>query len=309
MVFQCVTAYPFYNTFHSNPFLNKTTKLKLFGSPSWSWSMFSYLRMIIHELYYFWFIQCPNCFWNQGCKTNNTFCVFKIMTALIEFPSEGMLSHKWVSRLFLLNPWSIQNRQIYRQTYLIHTCNNTSWGVVELHTSLTLTDASTVHHHGMMEVLSENTISLQLAYLLLSASSVESGSSILLVSGSRKQRAPLTRVRLLKTMVGMDQWYTANMLSNGDSRPPALLAIEPKPEAVCLKQKHIELSHAQLVKVFPRGHEVPEILFFMCLFHQFDCNKWLTLKQRCQEKTEADPCIDHICHFPKLIDQVYYLKV
>lgn len=88
-----------------------------------------------------------------------------------------------------------------------------------------------------MKVSSGDTVSLQLAYLLPSASSVESGSSFLLVSGSRKLRAPLISERLLKTMVGMDQWYTANMLSNGDSKPPALLAMEPKPEAVCLKTK------------------------------------------------------------------------
>lgn len=78
---------------------------------------------------------------------------------------------------------------------------------------------------------------LQLAHLLASASSVESGSSLLLVSGSRMHRVPLMSVRLLKTMVGMDEWYMANMLSSGDSSPPARLAIELKPEAVCLKQE------------------------------------------------------------------------
>jgi len=80
------------------------------------------------------------------------------------------------------------------------------------------------------------------AYVLPSASSVESGSSFLLVSGRRKPRAPLTSVRLLKTTVGMDQWYTANMLSSGASRPPTLLAMEPKPEAVCLKHSFNRIS-------------------------------------------------------------------
>ncbi|KAG7227360.1 hypothetical protein INR49_000365 [Caranx melampygus] len=59
----------------------------------------------------------------------------------------------------------------------------------------------------------------------------------LLVCGRRKPRAPLTSVRLLKTTVGMDQWYMANMLSGGESKPPALLAMEPKPDAVCLKHE------------------------------------------------------------------------
>lgn len=48
-------------------------------------------------------------------------------------------------------------------------------------------------------------------------------------------------------MVGIDLWYVANMLSNGDTKPPALLTMEPKPEAVCLKQKHAELTLKQFV--------------------------------------------------------------
>lgn len=94
------------------------------------------------------------------------------------------------------------------------------------------------------------------AHLLPSASSVESGSSFLLVSGRRKPRAPLTRVRPLKTTVGMDQWYMANMLSGGDSKPPALLAMEPKPEAVCLKH---ERTH---VKVFLCGFKNLNAIIF-----------------------------------------------
>lgn len=41
--------------------------------------------------------------------------------------------------------------------------------------------------------------------------------------------------RLLKMMVGADGWYAANMLTSGDIKPPILLTMEPKPEAVCLK--------------------------------------------------------------------------
>lgn len=88
-----------------------------------------------------------------------------------------------------------------------------------------------------------------------SASSVESGSSFLLVSGRRKPRAPLTRVRLLNTMVGMDQWYMASMLSSGDSKPPALLAMEPKPEAVCLKHERTHVRPPQFVEVFFGGSQ------------------------------------------------------
>lgn len=95
-------------------------------------------------------------------------------------------------------------------------------------------------------MLSRDALGLHFAYLLHSASSVESGSSFLLVSGSRKLRAPLIIQRLLKTMVGMDWLYMANKLSNGDNKPPALLAMEPNPEAVCLQKKHTELRHAQL---------------------------------------------------------------
>lgn len=79
-------------------------------------------------------------------------------------------------------------------------------------------------------------ITKQKHYLLPMASSAESGSSVLLVSGSRKQRAPLIRDRLLKTVMGMDQWYMANMLIVGDNSPAILKAMEPKPTAVCLKE-------------------------------------------------------------------------
>jgi len=73
------------------------------------------------------------------------------------------------------------------------------------------------------------------SYLLSSAPSADSGRSLLLVSGSRRQRAPLTSVKLLKTMVGMAQWYTAKMLSSGASNPPTLPDMAPKAVAVCLK--------------------------------------------------------------------------
>lgn len=54
--------------------------------------------------------------------------------------------------------------------------------------------------------------------------------------------------RLLKIMVGMAGWYIPNRLTSGDTKPPTLLAMEPRPEAVCLKpvthpvrKKHILL--------------------------------------------------------------------
>lgn len=67
-----------------------------------------------------------------------------------------------------------------------------------------------------------------------SASSVESGSSFLVVSGRRKTRAPLITTRQLKTEMGMDQWYTANMLNTGDSKLAKRKAKELRPTAVCL---------------------------------------------------------------------------
>lgn len=75
-------------------------------------------------------------------------------------------------------------------------------------------------------------------HLLPSAWSADSGSSFLLVSGSKKPRTPLTSVRLLKTVVGMAQWYVARMLSNGATNPPALADMFPKAVAVCLKDGH-----------------------------------------------------------------------
>lgn len=70
---------------------------------------------------------------------------------------------------------------------------------------------------------------------MFSASSAVSGSSFLLVSGSRKPSAPLTRVKLLNTAVGMAQWYTAKIFSSGASNPPVRPDIAPKAEAVCLR--------------------------------------------------------------------------
>lgn len=76
---------------------------------------------------------------------------------------------------------------------------------------------------------------MQPAHLLPPASLVDSGSSFLLVSGRRKTRAPLTTTKLLKTMMGMDQWYMASMLNIGDSKLATLKAMEPKPTAVRLR--------------------------------------------------------------------------
>lgn len=74
-----------------------------------------------------------------------------------------------------------------------------------------------------------------LAYPLLSASRIDSGSSFLLVSGSRKHRPPLMMERLPKIIVGIAGWYIPNRLTSGDTKPPILLTMETRPEAVCLK--------------------------------------------------------------------------
>lgn len=80
------------------------------------------------------------------------------------------------------------------------------------------------------------------AHLLPSASLIDSGSSVFLVSGRRKQRAPKMIVMLLNTAVGMALWYVAKILSNGDTKPPNLLIMETKPRAVCLKEKHVRVQ-------------------------------------------------------------------
>lgn len=43
-------------------------------------------------------------------------------------------------------------------------------------------------------------------------------------------------------MMGMDQWYLANMLHIGDRRHAALMAMEPKPTAVCLFEDRVHLQ-------------------------------------------------------------------
>ena len=106
---------------------------------------------------------------------------------------------------------------------------------------------------------------MQPAYLMPSASSVESGSSFRLVSGSRKLRTPLMTVRVLKTMVGIDQWYTANMLSSGETNPPARLAIEPSPEAVCLEQERKSLTILNSLMTALREKKAKEMYFFAFL--------------------------------------------
>lgn len=78
---------------------------------------------------------------------------------------------------------------------------------------------------------------LRFAYPISLASLVESGRSCPLVSGSRKTKTPASTARLLKTTVGIERWYTANMLSSGDSNPAILKAAEPRPTAVCLNKQ------------------------------------------------------------------------
>ena len=99
--------------------------------------------------------------------------------------------------------------------------------------------------------IATKSLSMQIAYFCPSASMAESGSSLLLVSGSRKQRAPLISVRLLKTMMGMDQWYMANMLSSGDNNPATLKAMEPIPTAVCLEEWRV---HFQTYTAYIKYH-------------------------------------------------------
>lgn len=70
------------------------------------------------------------------------------------------------------------------------------------------------------------------SYLLFSTSSVESGSSFLRVSGSRKPRAPLTSVKMLNTVMGMTQWYMAMAFSGGASNAPIHPDTAPKAVAV-----------------------------------------------------------------------------
>ena len=96
------------------------------------------------------------------------------------------------------------------------------------------------------DINSDGTYSICNSHLLLSASSADSGSSFLLVSGSRKLRAPLTRVRLLKTVMGMTQWYMAKMLSRGARKLPILPDIAPIATAVCLKGKEWKMIHTDI---------------------------------------------------------------
>lgn len=75
------------------------------------------------------------------------------------------------------------------------------------------------------------------SYLLFTASSVESGSSVLLVSGRRKLRAPPTIVMLPKMVMGITQWYMARMFSSGATNAPDLPNKAPKAVAVCLEEQ------------------------------------------------------------------------
>lgn len=91
-----------------------------------------------------------------------------------------------------------------------------------------------------------------------SASSVESGSSFLVVSGRRKTRTPLITTRQLKTEIGMDQWYTANILNTGDNKLANLKAKELRPTAVCLRPEQTISSTCLNKTQYFRSH--PEYL-------------------------------------------------
>lgn len=186
----------------------------------------------------------------------------------IRFPSKR-LSQIWVINLFPVYPERPKEQVLLQKDSLIHTCSK-----VFMYTSLLGRDIGIVQGCGFEETSgkdvptakgcrldkgwSGHTVRLQAAYLLPSASSVESGSSFLLVSGSRKASAPLIIGRLLKPIMGMVQWYMANMLSSGDSNPPNLHAMEPKPEAVCLKKESTE--------IFPHG--------FTLIFAFYEWGSW-----------------------------------
>lgn len=74
-------------------------------------------------------------------------------------------------------------------------------------------------------------------HLFPSASSVESGSSMRLVSGSRKPSAPPARAQVLNKSVGTVQWRTSSRFTTGDSMPATRVAVAPRPVAVCLTIK------------------------------------------------------------------------
>lgn len=73
-------------------------------------------------------------------------------------------------------------------------------------------------------------------------------------------------------MIGMDEWYTANMLTSGDIKPPARLAIEPKPEAVCLKQETV-LRNTEF--------EIHTNIMTGGIFHSLQWNGRRDLPKRC----------------------------
>lgn len=74
-------------------------------------------------------------------------------------------------------------------------------------------------------------------HLLSTTSLTDSGSSLLLVSGSKILRAQLTNMRLPHIKVGIEMSFFANALRDGARMGLILLIKVDKPTAVCLKQK------------------------------------------------------------------------
>lgn len=79
------------------------------------------------------------------------------------------------------------------------------------------------------------------SHLLSTASQTDSGRSLLLVSGSRKQRTLLTNMTLPHIKGGIEILFLANALIDGAKIMPILLIKEEKPTAVCLKEKRTKV--------------------------------------------------------------------
>lgn len=79
------------------------------------------------------------------------------------------------------------------------------------------------------------------SHLLSTASQSGYGSSLLLVSGSRKQRTLLTNMRLPHMKGGIEILFLGNALIDGAKMAPILLIKKDKPTAVCLKEKRTKV--------------------------------------------------------------------
>lgn len=80
-------------------------------------------------------------------------------------------------------------------------------------------------------------------HLLSTASLTDSGSSLLLVSGSRKLRAQLKSMRPPHIKGEIETSFLANALRDGARMVLILLIKEDKPTAVCLEQRHAKVLY------------------------------------------------------------------